>query len=54
MSVEKLILIKYGELTTKKGNRNTFIKLLVNNIKNVLKDYDIKISYDRCRMYIFG
>ena len=52
MSVEKLILIKYGELTTKKGNRNTFIKLLVNNIKNVLKDYDIKISYDRCRMYI--
>ena len=52
MSVEKLLLIKYGELTTKKGNRNTFIKLLVSNIKNVLKDYDIKINYDRCRMYI--
>ena len=52
MFVEKLILIKYGELTTKKGNRNTFIKLLVNNIKNILKDYDIKINYDRCRMYI--
>ena len=30
-NMQKLILIKYGELTTKKGNRNTFIKLLVRN-----------------------
>lgn len=50
--MEKLILIKYGELTTKKGNRNLFIKLLVNNIKKVLKDYNFKIKYDRSRMYI--
>lgn len=50
--MERLILIKYGELTTKKENRKVFIKRLVQNIKNVLKKYDLKISYDRVRMYI--
>lgn len=45
-------MIKYGELTTKKANRNTFINLLTNNIKNVLKNYEIKIEKDRVRMYI--
>ena len=50
--MEKLILIKYGELTTKKGNRNAFIKLLVNNINQVLSGYDFKVKYDRTRMYI--
>ena len=50
--MEKLILIKYGELTTKKENRKVFIKKLVDNIRNLLKKYDIKISYDRARMYI--
>ena len=52
--MEKLILIKYGELTTKKGNRNAFIKLLVNNINKILKNYQYSINYDRCRMYIQG
>ena len=33
----ELILIKYGELTTKKDNRNFFINTLENNIKNLLK-----------------
>lgn len=50
--MEKLILIKYGELTTKKANRNFFIKILSDNIKNVLKDLPIKIEKDRVRMYI--
>ena len=50
--MEKMILIKYGELTTKKGNRATFIKLLVKNINNLLKGLDYKIRYDRVRMYI--
>lgn len=50
--MEKLILIKYGELTTKKGNRNTFIDLLKENIKKVLKDYDVTIKKDYGRMYI--
>ncbi len=48
----KLILIKYGELTTKKQNRKQFIELLSKNIKNVLKEYDVVIKKDRVRMYI--
>lgn len=50
--MDDLILIKYGELTTKKANRNTFIKLLANNIKNILKDIQFNIKFDRVRMYI--
>ena len=30
--MKKVILIKYGELTTKKDNRNFFINKLKNNI----------------------
>ena len=50
--MEKMILIKYGELTTKKANRKTFIKLLVKNINNLISGYDYRIKYDRTRMYI--
>ena len=50
--MEKLILIKYGELTTKKDNRKLFINKLENTIKSLLKNYDIKIKKDRVRMYI--
>ena len=50
--MEKLILIKYEELTTKKDNRKLFINKLENNIKSLLKNYDIKIKKDRVRMYI--
>lgn len=50
--MNKLILIKYGELTTKKANRNVFIKMLEKNILSLLKNYDIKIVKDRVRMYI--
>jgi len=50
--MQKLILIKYGELTTKKGNRNVFIKLLVNNINAILKDHEYTLRFDRVRMYI--
>ena len=50
--MNRVILIKYGELSTKKGNRNFFIKTLYDNIKNKLKSYDVKISKDRARMYI--
>ena len=50
--MKKMIMIKYGELTTKKGNRNVFIKLLVKNINSLLKGIDYKIKYDRVRMYI--
>ncbi len=45
-------MIKYGELTTKGDNRGTFIKLLAENIKSAMNDYDINISYDFSRMFI--
>ena len=50
--MEKLILIKYGELTTKKDNRKFFVKTLENNIKNKLKNINIKIETTMSRMYI--
>ena len=48
----ELILIKYGELTTKGENRKEFIKLLSKNIKNVLKKNNPRIDMNRVRMYI--
>lgn len=50
--MEKIILIKYGELTTKKNNRNIFINTLCENIKKQLKNYNIKIIKNRVRMFI--
>lgn len=48
----RVILIKYGELTTKKGNRNFFIQKLTQNLQHKLKKYDVKIVKDRARMYL--
>lgn len=50
--MEKIIIIKYGELTTKKDNINFFINALRDNIKKSLKDIDNKIIYDHGRMFI--
>ena len=50
--MEKIILIKYGELTTKKANRNLFINRIYDNMKLALSGYDIKISKNRVRMFI--
>ncbi len=50
--MEKVILIKYGELTTKKGNRNFFVKTLTKNIENKLKNFNVEIEKDLSRMYI--
>ena len=50
--MNRVILIKYGELTTKKGNRNFFVNTLYNNICKKLEKYNVKISKDRSRMYI--
>ena len=50
--MEKVILIKYGELTTKKGNRNFFVKTLTKNIETKLKGFPITIEKDNSRMYI--
>ena len=50
--MENIILIKYGELTTKKDNRKQFINILSNNINEKIKKYNAKITKDRSRMYI--
>ena len=50
--MERVILIKYGELTTKKGNRNFFVNLLYKSIQNKLKNYNVKVFKDLSRMYI--
>ena len=44
--MERVIMIKYGELTTKKGNRNFCVNTLFNNIKNKLNGYNCKIHKD--------
>ena len=48
----KIILIKYGELTTTQENRKVFINILYNNIKKALVDYKVNIIKTRDRMYI--
>ncbi|MBR5370193.1 MAG: tRNA 4-thiouridine(8) synthase ThiI [Bacilli bacterium] len=50
--MDRVILIKYGELSTKKANRNFFINTLYKNLKSKLLGYDVKIHKDRARMYI--
>ena len=50
--MKRVILIKYGELTTKKDNRNFFIKTLRNNIKERLSSFDYEIIDDYYRMFI--
>ena len=50
--MERVILIKYGELTTKKGNRGFFVNNLYKSILNKLKGLDCNIHKDLSRMYI--
>ena len=50
--MKKVILIKYGELTTKKDNRKFFIKTLKKNIFNKLSSFDFDIIDDYYRMFI--
>lgn len=50
--MEKIILIKYGELTTKKANRNLFISKIYEQMKELLANYDVKIIKNRVRMFI--
>ncbi len=51
--MERVILIKYGELTTKKGNRNFFVRMLRQRIEKVLQDFSVQIKADMDRMYIY-
>lgn len=49
--MEKLIMIKYGELTTKKDNRKEFIRVLCENIYRLI-DKNLEIIKDNSRMFI--
>ena len=51
--MDRVILIKYGELTTKKGNRKFFINALYNNVSNKLSNYSVKIVKEHARMFIY-
>jgi len=51
--MNRVILIKYGELSTKKGNRNFFVKTLTKNIEHNLKNFSVNIKKDLGRMYIY-
>lgn len=49
--MEKIIIIKYGELTTKKDNINFFIKTLKENVMNILGN-DAEVTCDKGRMFV--
>ncbi|NMA50435.1 MAG: tRNA 4-thiouridine(8) synthase ThiI [Mollicutes bacterium] len=50
--MEKVIIIKYAELSTKNDNINFFLRTLKNNITNKLEGLDFSITYDYGRMVI--
>ena len=50
--MEKLILIRYAELSTKKNNIKTFLTQLKNNILFTLKDIESTVYFDKGRMFI--
>ncbi len=50
--MNRVILIKYGELTTKGDNRKMFVNVLHKNIINKLKGLNVFIYKDLSRMYI--
>ncbi len=51
--MKKIIIIKYGELTTKKDNISFFINTLKDNIKKTLININHEIKFDKGRMYIY-
>ena len=52
--MQKVIIIKYGELTTKKDNISFFLNTLKNNILKTLSNYDINLKMDMGRMFIYA
>lgn len=50
--MEKIIIIKYAELNTKKSNINYFIKVLKDNVTKAIGDIDASVTFDKGRMFI--
>ena len=47
------IMVRYGELSTKGKNRNTFITRLASNVKKSLVDFPhVKVKAERDRMHL--
>lgn len=45
-------MLKYAELNTKKDNIQLFLKQLKMNLEQVLGKYDVRIQYDKGRMFV--
>ena len=52
--MQKVIIIKYGELTTKKDNISFFLNTLKNNILKTLSKYEFDLKMDMGRMFIYA
>ncbi len=50
--MNKLVMIKYGELSTKKDNINSFLKQLKSNVEFALKSIRCDVSFDKGRMFV--
>ena len=50
--LEKVIIVKYGEIGLKRKNRYYFENILVGNIKKRLKEYDVKVFKTHGRIYV--
>ena len=51
-NMEKLIMVKYGELSTKKANINLFLKQLKVNVEKALDGMNTNIKFDKGRMFV--
>ena len=50
--MQKIIIIKYGELTTKKDNIGLFLSALKTNVENSLSGMNTHINFDKGRMFV--
>ena len=50
--MEKILIIKYAELNTKKSNIHFFIKILKDNVTKALNGLSASVTYDKGRMFI--
>ena len=50
--MQKIIIIKYGELTTKKDNIGLFLSALKTNVENSLSGMNTHITFDKGRMFV--
>ena len=51
--MKEIILVKYGEIILKGGNRAKFERVLINNIRNAVKNIDnVKINIAQATIYI--